>query len=66
MVGLLTYGKRQWEPLDSTMRTLIPPMYSIVDEILPLIEADTEAFDSYVVRVVINTFNLFLIYPVLL
>lgn len=64
MVGLLTYGKRQWEPVDSTMRTLIPPLYSIVDEILPLIEADTEAFDSYVVRVVINTFNLFLIYPV--
>ncbi len=57
MVGLLTYGKRQWEQLDSTMRTLIPPLYSIVDEILPLIEADTEAFDSYVVRSVVISFS---------
>lgn len=49
MVGLLTYGKKQWEELDEKMRTLIPPLYSIVDDILPLIEADTEAFEDYVV-----------------
>ncbi|ODM95856.1 Formimidoyltransferase-cyclodeaminase [Orchesella cincta] len=48
MVGLLTYGKRQWEHLDKEMRSLILPLYSIVDEVLPLVEADTEAFESYV------------------
>jgi glutamate formiminotransferase/formiminotetrahydrofolate cyclodeaminase len=48
MVGLLTYGKKQWEHLDETMRGVIPPLYSIVDEILPLIEADTAAFELYV------------------
>lgn len=49
MVGLLTFGKRQWEPLDQTMRTIIPPLYDIVDQILPMVEADTEAFEAYVV-----------------
>ena len=50
MVGLLTFGKKQWEQSDKTMRTLIPPLYNIVDDILPLIEADTDAFDVYLVN----------------
>ncbi|CAL8110538.1 unnamed protein product [Orchesella dallaii] len=48
MVGLLTYGKKQWENLDKQMRSLIPPLYSIIDDVLPLVEADTAAFESYV------------------
>jgi glutamate formiminotransferase/formiminotetrahydrofolate cyclodeaminase len=49
MVGLLSYGKRQWEELDGIMRDIIPPLYSGVDRILPYVEADTKAFNAYVV-----------------
>jgi hypothetical protein len=49
MVGLLSFGKRQWEHLDAEMRTAIEPLYSSVDKLLPLIEADTAAFEEYVV-----------------
>jgi len=48
-MGLLTYGKRQWEHLDGEMRELVPPLYLAVDELLPMIEADSDAFDLYVV-----------------
>jgi len=49
MVALLTYGKRQWEHLDGKMRELIPHVYTVVDELLPLVEKDTDAFNAYVV-----------------
>ncbi|CAG7833474.1 unnamed protein product [Allacma fusca] len=48
MVGLLTFGKRQWEHLDDQMRQLIKPLYEAAEEIQPMIEADTVAFDLYV------------------
>ncbi|KAG7155995.1 Formimidoyltransferase-cyclodeaminase-like, partial [Homarus americanus] len=47
MVGQLTYGKRQWEALDSTMRQLIPPLHQTATSLIPAIDADTAAFNNY-------------------
>ncbi|KAJ4443724.1 hypothetical protein ANN_05448 [Periplaneta americana] len=47
MVGQMTYGKRQFESLDSTMRELIPIMHRAMSNFVPLIDADTAAFNQY-------------------
>lgn len=47
MVGLLTYGKRQWEHLDNKMRLIIPKLHQTMKEILPIIDADKVAFNDY-------------------
>jgi len=47
MVGKLTYGKRQWESLDQQMRTIIPPLHAAMLDIVPMVDADTEAFNDY-------------------
>jgi glutamate formiminotransferase/formiminotetrahydrofolate cyclodeaminase len=47
MVAWLTYGFRKFEHLDSTMRELIPPLYYATNKLVPMIDADTNAFDSY-------------------
>merc|ERR1719500_1447738 len=49
MVGKLTYGKKQWEALDSRMRTVIPPLHSAMEELLKVVDRDTEAFTDYMV-----------------
>ncbi|GAB6023203.1 hypothetical protein CHUAL_008023 [Chamberlinius hualienensis] len=47
MVGLMTYGKKQWESLDQTMREIIPIFHKAVKDIIPFIDADTDAFNDY-------------------
>ncbi|XP_063322602.1 formimidoyltransferase-cyclodeaminase [Pelmatolapia mariae] len=47
MVGQMTYGKRQFENLDSVMRRLIPPFYQAMNELLDMVDADSSAFNSY-------------------
>lgn len=47
MVGQLTYGKRQWDHLDATMRRLIPPLHNTATSLIPAIDADTAAFNKY-------------------
>ncbi|KAK7084036.1 hypothetical protein SK128_015908 [Halocaridina rubra] len=47
MVGQLSYGKKQWEHLDSTMRRLIPPLYDTAISLIPAIDADTNAFNNF-------------------
>ncbi|KAK4298910.1 hypothetical protein Pmani_028780 [Petrolisthes manimaculis] len=47
MVGQMTYGKRQWEGLDATMRFLIPPLHKAATDLIPAIDADTAAFNAY-------------------
>jgi len=47
MVSKLSYGKRQWEHLDSRMRKVIPVLHQAMMDIIPLIDADTEAFNDY-------------------
>merc|ERR1712168_1661685 len=49
MVGQLTYGKRQWESLDATMRRLIPIVDKASRQMIPMIDADTNAFNDYMV-----------------
>lgn len=46
----MTYGKRQFESLDGAMRRLIPPFHQAVDELLLMVDADSSAFNSYMVR----------------
>jgi len=47
MVGKLTYGKRQWESLDSQMRKIIPPLHAAMEELLKVVDNDTNAFSEY-------------------
>ena len=49
MVGQMTYGKRQWEELDGDMRKLIPVVTSSADEMIKMIDDDTDAFNDYMV-----------------
>ena len=47
MVGKLTYGKRQWESLDGDMRRLIPVMDAAFRKVTAYVDADTHAFNDY-------------------
>jgi len=47
MVGWMTYGKRKFEDKDAVMRRLIPPLHGAMEALIPLIDADTQAFVSY-------------------
>ena len=41
MVSKLSYGKRQWEHLDSRMRAIIPRLHTAMHSIIPMVDADT-------------------------
>ncbi|XP_070588407.1 formimidoyltransferase-cyclodeaminase [Erythrolamprus reginae] len=47
MVGLMTYGKRQFEDLDPVMRQLIPPFHQAMNQLTAIIDKDSLAFSSY-------------------
>ncbi len=47
MVAKLTYGVRKFEHLDSQMREIIPPLHFAAQELIPMIDADTNAFNDY-------------------
>ena len=47
MVGWMTYGKRKFEDKDAIMRAAIPPLDEAMRELIPLIDADTNAFNDY-------------------
>ncbi len=49
MVSKLTYGRRQWEHLDATMRRLIPKVDQASRDMVRVIDADTTAFNDYMV-----------------
>ncbi len=51
MVGLLTFGNKKYEALDSTMRATIAPLHTGTQQMLPLIDRDTQAFTAYMVSV---------------
>lgn len=50
MVGQMTYGKRQFESLDAEMRKLIPPFHEAMNDLLLKVDADSTAFNSYMVH----------------
>ncbi|MCO5250519.1 MAG: glutamate formimidoyltransferase [Candidatus Kapabacteria bacterium] len=47
MVAQLTYGFRKFEHLDDKMREIIPNLLKVSRELIPMIDADTNAFGDY-------------------
>ena len=43
MVAQLTYGIRKFENVDKEIRNIVPPLYSTVKKLIPMIDADTNA-----------------------
>ena len=48
-VGLMTYGKRQYDSLDGKMREAIKPLYDAMQLLMEFIDKDTSVFNSYMV-----------------
>ena len=48
MVAKLTLGVRKFEDLDGKMRELVPPLHRAAHDLIPMIDADTNAFNDYV------------------
>lgn len=48
MVAKLTLGVRKFEALDGKMRELVPPLHEAAHALIPIIDADTNAFTDYV------------------
>lgn len=49
MMGWMSYGNRKFEHLDSKMRKFIEPLHYKMKEIISLIDADTNAFNDYMI-----------------
>jgi len=47
MVSKLTYGVRKFEAVDQQMRAIIPILHATVEQLIPMIDADTNAFNDY-------------------
>ncbi len=47
MVAWLTYGLRKYEQHDEVMRNVIEPLDAKMRELIPMIDADTDAFNDY-------------------
>jgi glutamate formiminotransferase/formiminotetrahydrofolate cyclodeaminase len=47
MVAQLTYGVRKFEGVDKEMRAIIPTLHKTSMDLIPLIDADTSAFNDY-------------------
>ncbi|WP_022664489.1 glutamate formimidoyltransferase [Desulfospira joergensenii] len=48
MVAKLTLGVRKFEDVDAKMRELVPPLHHAANSLIPMIDADTDAFNDYV------------------
>lgn len=47
MMGWMSYGIKKFEHLDAKMRELIAPLYENMKKLIPMIDADTNAFNDY-------------------
>lgn len=47
MMGWMSYGSKKFEHLDSKMRKFIPPLHEKMKELISMIDADTNAFNDY-------------------
>jgi glutamate formiminotransferase/formiminotetrahydrofolate cyclodeaminase len=47
MVAKLTYGVRKFEDRDPQMRAVIPPLHALTQALIPMVDADTNAFEEY-------------------
>ena len=48
MVAQLTYGVRKFENVDKEMRAIVPMLHETTQRLIPLIDADTNAFNDFV------------------
>ncbi|MCK5163903.1 MAG: glutamate formimidoyltransferase, partial [Desulfobacula sp.] len=48
MVAKLTLGVRKFEDLDAKMREIVPVLHHAAKALIPMIDADTDAFNDYV------------------
>ncbi|MBU1342947.1 MAG: glutamate formimidoyltransferase [Proteobacteria bacterium] len=48
MVAKLTLGVRKFEDLDARLRRIVPPLHHAARALIPMIDADTDAFNDYV------------------
>jgi len=48
MAAKLTYGERKFEALDGKMRDIIPPLHRISNALIPLVDADSSAYNDYI------------------
>ncbi|XP_028968997.1 LOW QUALITY PROTEIN: formimidoyltransferase-cyclodeaminase-like [Galendromus occidentalis] len=48
MVGKLSYGRKAWEHLDEPMRKHIPIVHQAMEDLMPLIDADSDAYKGIV------------------
>jgi glutamate formiminotransferase/formiminotetrahydrofolate cyclodeaminase len=51
MVAKLTHGVRKFEHLDEKMRLIIPALHETTMNLIPMIDADTNAFNDYVAAI---------------
>jgi glutamate formiminotransferase/formiminotetrahydrofolate cyclodeaminase len=49
MVGWMSYGNKKFEHLDAAMRKLIPPLHQKMKQLISMIDADTNAFNDYMI-----------------
>lgn len=49
MMGWMTYGTKKFESLDSKMRKNIPPLHDKMKQLISMIDADTNAFNDYMI-----------------
>lgn len=47
MMGWMSYGSKKFEHLDEKMRKFIPPLHESMKQLIPMIDADTNAFNDY-------------------
>eukprot|EP00771_Trimastix_marina_P004167 gnl/Trimastix_PCT/908.p1 GENE.gnl/Trimastix_PCT/908~~gnl/Trimastix_PCT/908.p1 ORF type:complete len:540 (-),score=180.37 gnl/Trimastix_PCT/908:479-2098(-) len=47
MMGWLSYGKRQFEPIDAQMRAALPKLHETTQRMIRMIDADTESFNRF-------------------
>ncbi|WP_457553153.1 glutamate formimidoyltransferase [Desulfobacula sp.] len=47
MAAKLTLGVRKFEDLDAKMRKIVPPLHNAAKSLIPMIDADTNAFNDY-------------------
>ncbi len=47
MVAKLTHGVRRFEHVQGNMENVIPTLHSLVQQLIPMIDADTSAFNEY-------------------
>lgn len=48
MVAKLTHGVRRFEDVQPKMMKVIPPLHELTRQLIPMIDADTSAFNEYV------------------